>query len=82
MIADILAASRTLQQRTLERVRRVELTLGVEPSHYEPGSGPSARKATTGAAAGRATGKGTSQRDTEGGGTTEEGGGNRERVRS
>ena len=31
VIADVLAASRTLQQRTLERVRRVELTLGVEP---------------------------------------------------
>ena len=29
---------RSLQQRTLERVRRVELQLGVEPSHYEPGS--------------------------------------------
>ncbi|HEX2070314.1 MAG TPA: glycosyltransferase family 2 protein [Thermoleophilaceae bacterium] len=57
VIADILAASRTLQQRTLERVRRVELTLGVEPSHYEPGGGHSAQPATTGAAAGRATGK-------------------------
>jgi hypothetical protein len=57
VIADILAASRTLAQRTLERVRRVELTLGVEPSHYEPGAGDRARPATTGAAAGRATGK-------------------------
>jgi glycosyltransferase involved in cell wall biosynthesis len=57
VIADILAASRTLQQRTLERVRRVELTLGVEPSHYEPGGGASSQPATTGAAAGRATGK-------------------------
>jgi hypothetical protein len=57
VIADILAANRTLAQRTLERVRRVELTLGVEPSHYEPGAGDSARPATTGAAAGRATGK-------------------------
>ena len=57
VIADVLAASRTLQQRTLERVRRVELTLGVEPSHYEPGAGASAQPATTGAAAGGATGK-------------------------
>ncbi|MEX1142074.1 MAG: glycosyltransferase family 2 protein [Thermoleophilaceae bacterium] len=59
VVADILAASRTLSQRTLERVRRVELTLGVEPSHYEPGAGTGARgrQATTGAAAGRATGK-------------------------
>ncbi|MBA3299992.1 MAG: glycosyltransferase family 2 protein, partial [Thermoleophilaceae bacterium] len=36
VVADILAANRTLQQRTLERVRRVELSLGVAPSHYEP----------------------------------------------
>jgi hypothetical protein len=36
-MGDILAGMRTLQQRTLERVRRVELQLGVEPSHYEPG---------------------------------------------
>jgi glycosyltransferase involved in cell wall biosynthesis len=57
VIADVLAASRTLQQRTLERVRRVELTLGVQPSHYEPGAGASAQRATTGAAAGGATGK-------------------------
>jgi glycosyltransferase involved in cell wall biosynthesis len=57
VIADILAASRTLHQRTLERVRRVELTLGVEPSHYEPGAVGGAQPATTGAAAGRATGK-------------------------
>ena len=31
-------AARVLQQRMLERVRRVELQLGVEPSHYEPGA--------------------------------------------
>jgi len=37
VVGDILAGVRTLQQRTLERVRRVELQLGVEPSHYEPG---------------------------------------------
>src|SRR3954453_7416814 len=35
-VGDILSGSRVLQQRTLERVRRVELQLGVEPSHYEP----------------------------------------------
>jgi len=56
VVADILAASRVLQQRTLERVRRVELTLGVEPSHYEPGAA-AGQPATTGAAAGPATGK-------------------------
>jgi glycosyltransferase involved in cell wall biosynthesis len=38
VLADILAGIRTLQQRTLERVRRVELQLGVKPSHYEPGA--------------------------------------------
>jgi glycosyltransferase involved in cell wall biosynthesis len=37
VVADILAGMRTLQQRTLERVRRVELQLGVGPSHYEEG---------------------------------------------
>jgi glycosyltransferase involved in cell wall biosynthesis len=64
VVADILAASRTLQQRTLERIRRVELTLGVEPSHYEPrapGKGPR----TTGAQSGPATGKPQARGDTE-----------------
>ena len=56
VVADILAANRTLQQRTLERVRRVELSLGVEPSHYEPGSDRGEPR-TTGAASGPATGK-------------------------
>jgi glycosyltransferase involved in cell wall biosynthesis len=37
VMADVLAAIRVLLQRTLERVRRVELELGVTPSHYEPG---------------------------------------------
>jgi glycosyltransferase involved in cell wall biosynthesis len=37
ILGDILASSRVTQQRILERVRRVELQLGVEPSHYEPG---------------------------------------------
>ncbi|MGI8713863.1 MAG: glycosyltransferase family 2 protein [Solirubrobacteraceae bacterium] len=39
VIGDLLAAQRTLSQRTFERVRRIELQLGVEPSHYEPGAG-------------------------------------------
>jgi glycosyltransferase involved in cell wall biosynthesis len=60
VMGDILAGMRSLQQRTLERVRRVELQLGVEPSHYEPGApkraGPRAER-TTGADAGPATGK-------------------------
>jgi glycosyltransferase involved in cell wall biosynthesis len=57
VVGDILAASRLIQQRTLERVRRVELQLGVEPSHYEPGAEGGTRQRTTGADAGRATGK-------------------------
>ena len=39
VIGDLLDAQRTLSQRTFERVRRIELQLGVEPSHYEPGGG-------------------------------------------
>jgi hypothetical protein len=38
VIGDLLSHQRTLSQRTLERVRRIELQLGVEPSHYEPGT--------------------------------------------
>jgi glycosyltransferase involved in cell wall biosynthesis len=37
VIGDLLSAQRTMMQRTFERVRRIELKLGVEPSHYEPG---------------------------------------------
>jgi glycosyltransferase involved in cell wall biosynthesis len=37
VIGDLLAAQRVMTQRVFERVRRVELVLGVEPSHYEPG---------------------------------------------
>ncbi|HLM09960.1 MAG TPA: glycosyltransferase family 2 protein [Thermoleophilaceae bacterium] len=57
VLGDILAGSRVLQQRILERVRRVELHLGVEPSHYEPGASETGQDPTTGARAGRATGK-------------------------
>ena len=31
----VLAAIRVLMQRSLERIQRLELQLGVEPSHYE-----------------------------------------------
>jgi glycosyltransferase involved in cell wall biosynthesis len=37
VIGDLLAGQRVMTQRVFERVRRVELSLGVEPSHYEPG---------------------------------------------
>ena len=57
VFGDILAGSRVLQQRILERVRRVELHLGVEPSHYEPGAAPTGQEATTGAQAGPSPGK-------------------------
>jgi glycosyltransferase involved in cell wall biosynthesis len=57
VMGDILAGMRTLQQRTLERVRRVELQLGVQPSHYEPGPAETAAEPTTGVDAGPATGK-------------------------
>jgi glycosyltransferase involved in cell wall biosynthesis len=37
VIGDLLAGQRVMTQRVFERVRRVELALNVEPSHYEPG---------------------------------------------
>jgi glycosyltransferase involved in cell wall biosynthesis len=36
VIGDLLDAQRTLSQRTFERVRRIELQLGIPPSHYQP----------------------------------------------
>jgi glycosyltransferase involved in cell wall biosynthesis len=44
VIGDLLAGQRVVTQRVFEQVRRVELALGVEPSHYERGkrSGASA----------------------------------------
>jgi glycosyltransferase involved in cell wall biosynthesis len=44
VIGDLLAGQRVMTQRVFERVRRVELTLGVEPSHYEPGARAAARE--------------------------------------
>ena len=35
VIGDLLAAQRVMTQRSFERVRRIELALGIEPSHYE-----------------------------------------------
>ncbi len=35
VIGDLLAAQRVMTQKTFERVRRIELQLGVKPSHYE-----------------------------------------------
>ncbi|MGI8728644.1 MAG: glycosyltransferase family 2 protein [Solirubrobacteraceae bacterium] len=57
VMGDLLAAQRTIAQRTFERVRRIELELGVEPSHYEPGAKPTGHPKTTGADAGASTGQ-------------------------
>jgi glycosyltransferase involved in cell wall biosynthesis len=37
VIGDLLAAQRVMTQKTFERVRRIELELGIPPSHYERG---------------------------------------------
>jgi glycosyltransferase involved in cell wall biosynthesis len=53
VIGDLLLSQRIMSQRIFERVRRIELQLGVPPSHYEPGARPTGQSATTGAQAGR-----------------------------
>jgi len=55
IIGDLLYSQRIMAQRIFERVRRIELQLGVPPSHYEPGAHPTEQPATTGAAAGGST---------------------------
>ena len=52
IIGDLLSANSTMVQRVFERVRRIELQLGMPPSHYEPGTPDNKRPATTGAKAG------------------------------
>jgi len=65
VIGDLLAAQRTLSQRTFERVRRIELQLGIEPSHYEPG-GAIDKATEPGGAIHKATGPGeTADKATE-----------------
>lgn len=51
VLGDLLHGQRILTQRVFERVRRIELQLGVPPSHYEPGARPTGQDATTGAKA-------------------------------
>jgi glycosyltransferase involved in cell wall biosynthesis len=51
VLGDLLSGQRIMLQRIFERVRRVELELGVPPSHYEPGASD-AHEPTTGARAG------------------------------
>jgi glycosyltransferase involved in cell wall biosynthesis len=55
VIGDLLYAQRVMTHRTFERVRRIELQLGIPPSHYEPGARPTGHPATTGAHAGQIT---------------------------
>src|SRR3954453_6857512 len=52
VLGDLLSGQRITLQRIFERIRRVELELGVPPSHYEPGAPGSGREPTTGAHAG------------------------------
>src|SRR5215217_73651 len=52
VLGDLLSGQRIMLQRIFERVRRVELELGVPPSHYEPGATHHSRGPTTGARAG------------------------------
>ena len=51
VIGDLLSGQRIILQRVFERVRRVELELGIPPSHYEPGAEPTGQAHTTGARA-------------------------------
>jgi glycosyltransferase involved in cell wall biosynthesis len=59
VIGDLLAAQRVMTQRTFVRVRRIELALGVGPSHYEPG----ALEAQARSAVGARQGSGPDARD-------------------
>ncbi len=40
VVGDAIAGQRVIAQRTFERVRRLELEAGIEPSHYEPAAEP------------------------------------------
>jgi glycosyltransferase involved in cell wall biosynthesis len=55
ILGELLFAQRIMSQRIFERVRRIELQLGVPPSHYEPGAHPTGHEPTTGANAGPRT---------------------------
>jgi hypothetical protein len=53
VLGDLLSGQRITLQRIFERVRRIELELGVPPSHYEPGAEETGQPPTTGARAGQ-----------------------------
>jgi glycosyltransferase involved in cell wall biosynthesis len=57
VVGDLLSAQRLMGQRIFERVRRIELELGVGPSHYEPGARDTGVPASTGARSAGATGQ-------------------------
>ena len=48
VIGDLLSAQRTMIQRTHERVRRIELHLGIPPSHYEALAPPAEEESPNG----------------------------------
>src|SRR4051812_30726588 len=52
VLGDLLSGQRITLQRIFERIRRVELELGVPPSHYEPGAKSTGQPPTTGARSG------------------------------
>jgi glycosyltransferase involved in cell wall biosynthesis len=52
VLGDLLSGQRITLQRIFERIRRVELELGVPPSHYEPGARSTGQEPTTGARSG------------------------------
>jgi glycosyltransferase involved in cell wall biosynthesis len=52
VLGDLLSGQRITLQRIFERIRRVELELGVPPSHYEPGARATGQEPTTGARSG------------------------------
>jgi glycosyltransferase involved in cell wall biosynthesis len=52
VLGDLISGQRITLQRIFERVRRVELELGVPPSHYEPGAPGAGQEPTTGAKSG------------------------------
>ncbi len=58
VLADLISAHRVISQRTLERVRRIELELGVAPSHYQPGGRGEGRDGSTDQEANRLVGTG------------------------
>ena len=53
MVGDAIAGQRVIAQRTFERVRRLELEAGIEPSHYEPAPADGRRRLPRTDAAGR-----------------------------